>query len=119
MADRYYDDGSGSIYDPNADQSQQTSQPYAPPAGNPTDAWIPQIKAWYQQYLGRPASDADVQGHLGNPQGLTVQKRQPTPLLRARKLRQPQPRRTPEALAIRCSSASAILSPRIRTRTRR
>jgi hypothetical protein len=71
MADRYYDDGSGSIYDPNADQSQQTSQPYAPPAGNPTDAWIPQIKAWYQQYLGRPASDADVQGHLGNPQGLT------------------------------------------------
>ncbi len=43
---------------------------YATPAAPAQD--IANIKQWYQQYLGRPASDAEAAGWANNPNGMGV-----------------------------------------------
>lgn len=56
---------SSTPYDPMAAGNQPSSVGVGAP-GNATDL----IKSWYMQFLGRGASDAEVQSHMQNPGGL-------------------------------------------------
>lgn len=68
----------GGLGDPQPPQAQATQNAVAGPPQDeapamPTpqrDAKAAQIKAWYQQYLGRDASDAEVATHSRNPYGM-------------------------------------------------
>ncbi len=64
-----YDDGS---WDTPQDPNQVGGDQSGAPSGVDKSAWIPQIKAWYAQYLGpnHVPTDAEIQSHMGNPGGL-------------------------------------------------
>ena len=52
------------------DDPSTATGPYGTGGGTPQQAATrDQIIAWYQQYLGRTPSDAEIQSHSGNPAG--------------------------------------------------